>query len=113
MRLKKILSLFLVLLGLVAVLISLYISEKVLQGEQKISKAQKQVNQMDSLFSMDSRTKAVGKNLTDAAQKKIDAGRLTIDQYEELAFYLKIGGIFLLILGTGTTYLSFRKKKSN
>ncbi|MES2273834.1 MAG: hypothetical protein V4487_06545 [Chlamydiota bacterium] len=109
MNSKRIFGILLLIGGIALFLFSNYISKQVTAGKAEISSAQSQVDQSNSLFSLNPVSKEVGKGLTGSAQRKIDAGNQEVNEYERLAGWLKIGGGILLIVGIG--FLILGKKK--
>lgn len=108
MNSKRIIGILLAIAGVFLFVFANYIQSEVAQGRQKISSAQRQVNQGKSLFSLNPVTKEVGKGLLGGAQKKIDEGKQEADAYELLAGRLQIGGILLFI--AGALFLVFGRK---
>ena len=111
MKSKTIIGLILILLGVASIGTSMYISSEVAQGKGKISRAEKQVNQGQSLFSLNPVSREVGKELTGAANKKISEGKQQVAYYEDVATVTQIGGIALLVIGFGTLLLARKKSK--
>jgi hypothetical protein len=109
MNIKKYLGIALLIIGLGCISFSVYIKEQVEQGRNEISEGQKTVDQTKSLFSLSPYTKPIGEGLANAGQSKIDAGTMQADQYEQIALYLKISGIALVIL-SGVSFFCFTKK---
>jgi hypothetical protein len=107
---KRIIGIVIFLAGVALIAISMYITDQVNAGKTQISDAQQQVNQGKSLFSQSPATKPVGDILTKSAQKKIDAGKEEVSEYEKLASNLKITGIVLLIAGVGVVLIGNKKK---
>ncbi len=110
MKNKKLISLILIILGLGLIGMSMYINSEVEKGKGKVSRAQHQVDQGSSLFSLTPATKGIGEELAGGAQKKIDAGKQQIAHYEGIAQFCQIGGIIFLVIGAG--FLFCCKKKS-
>lgn len=99
-RIGIVLGVLLVLAGVACFMTSAYIKDQVEQGVHKVNRAQKQVDQTNSLFSMVPEAgNTVGKGITGRAQKKIDAGELEIARYEILAENLHTAGIVIVVLG--------------
>ncbi len=101
MKVKTIASIGLVVLGVATLLLSGYIAREVAAGRLQIMQGQKQIDTVDSVFSMSRYTKPFGKQLTGAGQKRIDAGEAEADKYERVSNQLRIGGIILIVLGGG------------
>ncbi len=98
------------IIGLVMLGASFYIKNQVLQGRMQISSAQSQVDTGKSIFGASSTTKPVGNVLFGGAQSQIDAGSAQADYYANMANWLQIGGIVLMIVGAGIYFISGRKK---
>ncbi len=110
MNLKRILGIIILIAGISMYLFSNYITEQVHAGKNKISKAQKQINQANTLFSLNPVAKEVGKQVTDAGQEKIKEGEQQVQSYEQMAHRLYVGGIAAVILGAGIVAISLIKK---
>lgn len=113
MRLKRILGIILLIVGIAMFFLSNYITEQVTAGKHKIASSQKQVDQGKGLFSLSPYTKDIGKEIAGSGQKKIDEGKQKVAEYEQTAHWLRIGGIVLAILGILFLIFSFvgRSKK--
>jgi hypothetical protein len=80
------------------------------EGNAQIKKAEKMVDQGNSLFSLSPATKQLGKGITQSAEKKINMGKEQIAYYTALAGQLKMAGIILLIIGGVLTLLRCPRK---
>jgi hypothetical protein len=109
---KKMIGILGLIGGIVLLIISFYIKHQIEEGKAQISSAQEKVDQGTGLFSVTPQTKAVGNVFTGAAQNKINEGKGQISHYEEVASWLQIGGIVLVILGVGVVFLG-RKKSAH
>lgn len=109
---KQIFGIVLFVIGLGMLYGSHYITTQVLEGKGKIASAQQKVDTSNQLFSVTPATKPIGKGLTQGAQNKIDAGRDEVAYYEQMAQWLKIGGVVFVVVGIGAC-LFCRGKKSN
>lgn len=109
MRIRKMHGIVMLVLGVIAMAFSVYIRKQVEEGEGRISRAQKTVNQSRGLFNLSPVTKGIGDAVTGGAQKKIDKGILQVQHYNDLAGWLQIGGIIFIIAGAGIAI--FAKKK--
>ena len=107
---KKTYGIIAVILGVICIGLSSYIKSQVEAGQEEISSAQRKVDRGNSLFSLTPLTKGIGKGVTSGAQDQINEGILKIEQYNNLAGYLQIGGI-ILVLG-GAAVAIFMKKNS-
>lgn len=107
---KRTLGITLLILGIAMFLFANYIAQQVIEGKQKISTAQKQVDTGDSLLSLSPYTEDVGKFAKGEAQGKIDAGNAEVRKYELVAKWLHIGGVIIALGGVYFLILSFRKK---
>jgi hypothetical protein len=110
MSVKRISGIIFLIVGIAMYLFSNYIGDQVTAGKEKIAKAQKEVNQSGSLFSLSPYTKEIGKEISGSGQKKIDEGNLKVGKYEQMAQRLSIGGIAIAILGAGILAVSFVQK---
>jgi hypothetical protein len=98
------------IIGVAMIFGSMYISGQVAEGRQRISAAQSQINRGSGLFNLNPITQEVGKGITRSAQKKINRYSQEADRYAEMASWLKIGGIILIVVGAGVSILGSRKK---
>lgn len=105
MNVKQGAGIVLFLVGLGMLFTSHYITGQVLEGKNKIENAQSKVNTGKKLFSLTPVTKQVGQGVTQSAQQQINAGREEVSYYEEVAYWLRIGGIASLIIGIGAIFL--------
>lgn len=110
MNSKRVLGIVIFLVGIVMICFSMYISNQVAEGRGQISEAQGKLNQGNSLFGMSSTTKEVGKIFTSGAQSKINAYSEQADYYAQVANWLKIGGIVLVVIGVGVVVLCRKKR---
>ena len=99
MNIKRIIAIVLIIGGVALILVSNYIKGEVASGRDQISSAQSKVDTADQVFSLNPYSKQVGKQITGSAQKKIDAGSAEAAHYEEMARWLQIGGIVLIVAG--------------
>lgn len=105
MKNHKILGIVVIGIGAVLMVFSQYIAEKVSEGKEQIASGQKKVDAIDSVFSVSEYSKPLGKALTSPAQKKIDAGKVEVSQYEALSKNLQIAGAIVAIVGLGLFFL--------
>lgn len=99
MTARRVIGIFILICGIALMLASKYIKNQVQQGQQQINSAQTQVNQADSLFSLNPTSKQVGKVFTGSAQKKIDEGKQQVIEYTTLADRLRVSGIVVFVMG--------------
>lgn len=109
MSIKRIIGIFLILIGIGFFAVSYYIQGQVDQGKEQISDAQQKVDTADQLFSLTPTTKQLGSQFTGSAQKKIDEGKIEVQEYETLSGQLKIGSIVALALGLLVLIVSKKK----
>ncbi len=110
MTAKRIIGTLVLIIGIASVIASLYITNRIEEGKEQISSAQKKVDKGSSLFSMNPVAKELGQGIiTDPAQKKINEANQEVAQYEILAKRLKIGGIILAVLGLGILFVGKKK----
>ena len=112
MSIKRILGILICIAGVVLILISNNIKGQIAEGNLKISNAESQVNQGQSLFGLNPITKEIGQRaVIDPAQQKINAGKAEVAEYTILANRLMIGGIILCVVGFGIAVIPFGMKK--
>lgn len=109
---KKVIGIIVIIAGIAALIFSSYIKKQVEEGKSQIGSAQKKVNQGNSLFSLNPVAKEVGQGITGSAQKKINAGTQEVAQYEEIAKWLQICGIIVIVLGAGVLFLKKKDKSA-
>jgi hypothetical protein len=107
---KQVLGLISIVLGIAVIIFVIYGKKELEEGKLQVASGKRKVNQTQQLFSFTPITKQVGQGLTSGAEKKIAAGELTIEQYENLFKWCQIGGIVLIVLGAGLL-LFFPKQK--
>ncbi|MBS3904478.1 MAG: hypothetical protein KGZ39_04050 [Simkania sp.] len=105
MNFKKILGVVILIIGIGSICFSLYIKGRINEGKTQVSRAQKELDQGNSLFSLNPVSKEIGKEISGSVQKKINEGSEKIKEYEALAHWLLIGGIALIILGGGSLFI--------
>ncbi len=110
MNLRRVLGILMIVGGIVLILTSNYISERVLEGKAQIASGQRKVDTADSVFGMSRATKPVGKAFTGSGQRRIDAGQREVDRYEQLAGQFRMGGYALIIVGLIVTLVPRRKR---
>ena len=88
-----------------------FIQNQVLEGNQKIAKAQNQLDTGGKIWSIHPITRGIGKRIAKAAQAKIDAGKQKAIKYERIANYLKIGGVTVVLMGSGLLCFFGRKQE--
>ncbi len=106
---KKVLGIFVVIVGVVLLLTSIYIRNRVSSGRMEIASSQQQVDQTNQLFSSNRATKQVGRGFTESSQRKINAANLEAGQYDQLVLWFQVGGIVLIVLGAGIVFVGKRK----
>lgn len=109
MNTKQISGIVVAFLGAALLFFAHSISEQVAAGQQKINRAQKQVNQSETIFSVSPVTKDIGKQVTAPVQEKIKEGQQEVDTYGRLAQQLHVAGIILLVLGAGLFLFGLKK----
>jgi hypothetical protein len=110
MKLRKMIGVGAMVLGLVCLGFSYYIKSSVEAGKEKIAHAEKQVGTGENLLSLSPAAKQLSKGLTDSAHEKIKAGKEQVNKYSMLARELQIGGFALLVIGGGMLFLMYRKR---
>ncbi len=110
MRVKKIFSIIVFVIGILMLGGSYYIKNQVEQGKIQISSAEKSLSRGKSLFSLNPVTKQIGEGISRSADRKIDSANAEIQYYSNVAQGLLIGGIILMVLGAGMFFLGKRSK---
>lgn len=110
MKKKRITGIILIIIGIALYLVSNYINEQVAEGRVKISSAQKEVDVGSKLFSMSPYTEGAGTFAKGHAQKKINEGEQTANQYERTAKWLFSLGIISGLIGIFLVIWSFKKR---
>ena len=105
---KKI-GILLLIIGIAAIGSSFYIKSRVDTGKEEISRAQSHLDQSSSLFSQNPVIKEIGQEFSGAAQRKINAGKNEVKDYEEKALWLMAGGIICIVIGLGIFFVSKKK----
>lgn len=108
---RRIFGIVIGLIGVVAILASMYIKQQVEEGKGKVGKAQKKIEQGKTLFSLSPATKGVGQGISGAAEKKIGEANEQIAYYARLSSQLEIGGIIFLVIGGGMVLMGGKKKR--
>lgn len=109
MNAGKVLAILIALAGIVSIGTSRYIMTQVEQGKLEIASGQSKVDSANSLFSLNPLTEKYGKTFTESGQNRINQGKLDVERYSEMARWLKIGGIVLLVVGLGVFLISRKK----
>lgn len=110
MDFRRILGTILILLGVAAILTSVYIDKEVEKGRGQISSAQNQVDQGKKVMGLVPNSKPIGNIITGSAQGKIDAGKRDVAKYEKISNQLFYVGIALVVIGF--ILVIIRKKRS-
>lgn len=108
---KKILGIFLVLIGAGLIIFGSIVSKKVQQGDLKIQRSQNTVDTVRGISRINPDTKKIGKAVTRPAQKKINQGKVEANRYRAIALWSKIGGILLIAVGGGMFFIALSNKQ--
>lgn len=111
MNWKQIIGILVIVLGIALIIFVVQGNKKLEEGREEISSGKKKVKQTQQLFSFTPVTKQFGQGLTSGAQGKIAEGELTIEQYEKIFMWCKIGGIALIVVGAGLILFCRTKRK--
>lgn len=109
---KQIAGIVLFVLGIGMLVASHYVAGQVREGNAQISAGQEKIDATNKFFSVTVVTKPVGKGLTSSGQQRVNAGREEADYYQQMAEWLRIGGIASMIIGVGA-FLFARPKRSS
>lgn len=110
-KMKTIIAVVIVLLGIAMVGGAIYIKNQVAQGKLQVSSAERQVQQGKSLFSLNPVTQEIGGQITKSADRKIDNAKGELSYYANMAQNLQVGGIILIVLGV-VFYIFVARSKS-
>jgi hypothetical protein len=99
MNFRRILGFIILVIGVLMMIVAYSIKHRTEEGTQQVKAAQKKVDKVDDTFSLSPVTKPLGDGLTGSAQKKIDKGKEEILYYENIAKWLKLGGILVIVAG--------------
>ena len=111
MKAKTIIGIVLIVIGAGCLFFSHYIMTQVNEGKIKVAKGEEAVKQSNQLFSLTPGTQQAGKLATSGAQKKLNEGKKTIQDYEALSEKLQVGGIIALVAGGVLVLLGLCEKK--
>jgi hypothetical protein len=102
---KKITAIVVVVIGVVMLLSSAYVSNKAKERRIKIEASQKKANTLDPNFSMSKYSKPLNGKSAEFknSQKEVEMHRSTAGK-------LLIGGIILIIIGAGAFYYYYRRR---
>ena len=106
---RRIIGIVILIIGIALIGFSMYIKGRVAEGRGQISDVQRQVDTGTGLFKFNPITEEVGKELSRPAQKKIDRASQEANEYEQMAKWLKIGGIILIVIGAVVIIIPKRK----
>ena len=110
MKSKKMWPVIIIVIGIISIGFSMYVTKQVEGGKVQVADAQQKVDSSKGLFSGNPVTREVGKGLTGGVQKKINEGKEQIAFYEAVASWTMLGGIACIVIGFGTFFLGKRKK---
>jgi hypothetical protein len=113
MRGKRLLGLFFLIAGVSAILFATYINQQVAAGKIQLSDAQEGVDLGTKVFSYNKTTNDLSKPLSSPVQNKIDAGQMSVKQYEFISQALEIGGSLFIVVGITLMIVSYTKRRKN
>lgn len=109
MKQKRIIAICIAVLGIIMLLFSENIANRVAAGRAEISAGQSQVDTTNKLFSVNPYSKQVGNQLTSSGQQRINEGTQEANYYENLGRMVQIAGVILIVIG-GFVFFTSRKK---
>ena len=109
MNIKKVISFFVIVVGIAMLGGAYYIKGQVNQGKIRIAAGEQRLNQADAIFSLPGAS-VLGDHIKEGGKRKITAGNRDIAYYTKMANYLQIGGIVFISLGLVFFAISFRRK---
>ena len=87
------------ILGICCFVFGSIVNSKVKSGQEEIRSAQKGVNAVKGATSINPYSKVVGEVATKSIQKKINQGKVKASKFQKLAFWFKLGGVALFVIG--------------
>ncbi len=110
--LKKIFfPIILILIGIAAIMGSVYIKNQVVEGRRQIAEGKEKLERGKGLFSLNPITKELGRGLEKQGQSKIKEGTRKADYYQSLSNWMLYGGIVFIV--AGSVVLLIKRKKIN
>ncbi len=100
MNWSKISSILAIICGVVLILASNMIADKVAEGRGEIRRGQRKLDIVNKPFEATPLTKELGQIVTGSSQEKIDAGIVTADKYDQMAHDFRMGGYGLIAFGS-------------
>jgi hypothetical protein len=111
MRILRVISLLIIIGGGALFFLGDYITKQVGAGKEQIVQGQTKVNRLRRLSSLSPYTRDVGGMVADSGQKKIEAGKKEVKEYEELIKMIYLGSYALVAFGLMLLLISFFKKR--
>lgn len=96
---KRITGIVILVVGVVAFGLSMYIDKQTGEGRTRIEKGEKQVRQLERVTSVTPPTAVVGRVATSSAKQKIAKGRQDVAWYDSVSGWLKVGGGVFIVAG--------------
>lgn len=111
MNIKRIIGIVSIIVGIVLLMVSRQIDQKLDEARDEIGGAKKKVSTGKKLFSLNPVSKEIGDGLAKGVDKKISDAEATVAHYEKVSMFCHVSGIVLVIVGAGIVFLSWKKKK--
>lgn len=111
MNFRRILGMIILVIGILMMIFSISIKNRTEEGNQEVKSGQKKVDRTNKAFSLTPLTEPLGKGVTGSAQKQIDEGKEEIAYYQQMAKWLKTGGIIFIAAGVVTIIIPRKNKR--
>jgi hypothetical protein len=111
MRVLRVFAVLLAIGGISAFFLGDYITKQVGAGKEQIAEGQTKVNRIRKLSALSPYTRDVGGMVADSGQKKIEAGKKEVSEYEDLTETIYLGSYAAFGLGVLLFLISFIRKR--
>ncbi len=108
---KRVLGTAILIIGVIAYLLGMYIEKEVGTGKKKIAKAESTINTGKEITALNPYSKEIGDLASAGAEKKINEGKEDVATYTKVAEILHMSGILFFIGGALLIVISFTNKK--
>ena len=109
MSTRKILGALLLVGGVILIIVSVNVKSRAEMGEMRISNAEEQVSEEDRPY-LRPIPRARSRATSEQAEERIGEGTATVANYEQIAMWLKIGGIICVVLGAGALFVRKQRR---
>lgn len=112
MNWKKVTGYLFILVGIAGIVFGTIVSSKVKDGEVKIRKSQRTINNLRNFSKINPHTEKAVKVATHPVQQKVNEGKVEAKQYKILANWLTISGSILALVGSLLLFLGYRQTRN-